>query len=173
MNKKILVAYASRAGSTAGVAEAIGKTLIESGAQVDIIPVSEVMDLAPYQAVVVGSAIRKSKWLPEAMQFVQTHRAELKQKPFATFTVCITLAMSGSAPYHQAVTEWIRPVREQVQPVSEGLFAGQLDFGKLPVTFDTLLLRAMVAFGVFPKGDCRDWNAIRAWTESLRPMFRQ
>jgi flavodoxin len=38
MSRKILVTYASRAGSTAGVAEAIGKTLAESGAQVVIIP---------------------------------------------------------------------------------------------------------------------------------------
>jgi len=63
MPNKILVAYASRAGSTAGVAEAIGKTLIESGAQVDVIPMKDVKDLTPYRAVIAGSAIRKSKWL--------------------------------------------------------------------------------------------------------------
>jgi menaquinone-dependent protoporphyrinogen IX oxidase len=36
MSDKIFVAYASRAGSTAGVAEAIGTALAESGAQVDV-----------------------------------------------------------------------------------------------------------------------------------------
>ena len=48
MSKQILVTYASRAGSTAGVAEAIGKTLAESGARVDVIPMNEVKDLSPY-----------------------------------------------------------------------------------------------------------------------------
>jgi menaquinone-dependent protoporphyrinogen oxidase len=51
MNNKILVTYASRAGSTAGVAEAIGKTLAENGALVDVIPMNEIKDLSPYQAV--------------------------------------------------------------------------------------------------------------------------
>lgn len=173
MNKKILVTYASRSGSTAEIAEAIGKTLVEAGVQVDLLPMQDVKDLAPYHAVVAGSAIRSSQWLPEAMQFVQAHRAELAAKPFATFTVCITLAMANGDRYRQAVMEWLAPVRAQVQPVSQGLFAGKLDFSKMPFTFDTLLFRASVAFGIFPKGDRRDWRAIRAWSESLRPLLIQ
>ena len=173
MNKKILVSYAGRSGSTAGVAEAIGKTLAESGAQVDVISMNEVKDLSPYQAVVAGSAIRKSKWLPEAMQFVQTHRAELAEKRFAEFTVCITLAMSNSEQYRSAVAEWVAPVRAQVKPLSEGLFAGMLDFSKLPFNWDTLMLRLTVALGIFPRGDRRDWNAIRAWAEKIHPMLLQ
>ncbi len=171
MSEKILVTYASRAGSTAGVAEAIGKTLTESGAPVDVIPMQDVKDVTPYRAVVAGSAIRGSKWLPEAMQFIQAHRAALVQKPFAEFTVCITLAMSNSDQYRAAVSGWVAPVRALVRPVSEGLFAGMLDFSKLPLNWDTLMLRATVAVGIFPRGDHRDWNAIRAWAESLRPLL--
>lgn len=173
INNKILVTYASRAGSTAEVAEVIGKSLTQDGTQVKVLPMRDVKDLSIYRAVVAGSAIRKSKWLPEAMQFIQTHRSELGQKPFATFTVCITLAMSNSDQYRQAVTEWIQPVRTQVKPLSEGLFAGMLDFRKLPLTFDTLLLRAVVALGIFPKGDRRDWNAIRAWANCIHPLLLQ
>ncbi len=173
MKKKILVTYASRAGSTAEVAEAIDKTLGQNGARVDLLPMQDVKDLTPYQAVVAGSAIRGSKWLPEAMQFVRAHRSELTQKPFATFTVCITLAMSNSHQYRQAVKGWIAPVRARVHPLSEGLFAGVLDFTKLPLTFDTLKLRLTVALGIFPKEDRRDWNAVRAWAESIRPLLLQ
>ena len=171
MNNKILITYASRAGSTAGVAEAIGKTLAESGAQVDVIPMNNVKDLSPYRAVIVGSAIRKSKWLPEAVQFIQAHRSTLAQKPFAIFTVCITLAMSNSEQYRSAVAGWVAPVRALVKPLSEGLFAGMLDFSKLPFNWDTLKLRATVALGVFPRGDQRDWNAIRSWAENLKPVL--
>ena len=173
MNNKILVTYASRAGSTAEIAEAISKTLIQNGAQVDLVPMQAVKSLTSYSAVVIGSPIRKSRWLPEAIKFLQDHRAELAQKRVATFTVCITLAMSNAEQYRQAVKQWIAPVRLHVMPVSEGLFAGRLDFKKLPVTFDTLKLRLVVALGIFPKEDRRDWNAIHAWAESVRPLLLQ
>ncbi len=170
MSNKILVAYASRAGSTAGVAEAIGKTLAENGAEVDVLPMKEVKDLSPYQAVVAGSAVRGGIWLPEAMQFIQIHQAALARKPFAAFLVCITMAMANQK-YRDGVLNWLEPVRSLVRPVSEGVFAGALDFSNLPLTINTLSMRAAVAFGIFPKGDHRDWNAIRAWAESIYPLL--
>jgi menaquinone-dependent protoporphyrinogen oxidase len=170
---KVLVTYASRTGTTAEVAEAIGKTLAADGAQVDVVPMKDIKDLAPYRAVVAGSAIRKSKWLPEAEQFLKTHRATLAQKPFAEFTVCITLAMSNDEQYRSVVAKWVEPVRSLVKPLSEGYFAGMLDFSKLPMNLDTLQLRATVAMHIFPSGDRRDWNAIRTWAESLRPLLLQ
>jgi len=171
MKNRILVTYASRSGSTAEVAEVISKTLTEGGAQVDVMPMQDVKDISLYRAVIVGSAIRKSKWLPEAVQFVRAHQETLRHKSFAMFTVCITLAMSNSEQYRSAVAGWVAPIRALVRPLSEGLFAGRLDFSKLPFNWDTLMLRATVAVGVFPRGDHRDWNAIRAWAESLKPVL--
>jgi menaquinone-dependent protoporphyrinogen oxidase len=173
MKSRILVTFASRTGSTAEIAEAIGKTLSQHNANVDVLPMQDVKDLCPYSAVIVGSAIRQAKWLPEAMKFIQDHRTELAQKPVATFTVCITLAMSNSDQYHQAVRGWIAPVHTHVKPISEGLFAGRLDFAKLPLDFDTLKFRLVVALGIFPKDDRRDWKAIHDWAESLCPQFLQ
>ena len=171
MSNKILVTYATCTGSTVGVAEAIGKSLAEGGAQVDVRPMREVKDLAPYRAVVAGSAIQDKRWLPEAVQFVQAHRAELSHKPFATFLVCITLAMRNSETYRHFVAEFMAPVRALVRHVSEGLFAGVLDISKVPTFKDRLMFRVSVLFGVWTEGDHRDWNAIRAWAENLRPLL--
>jgi menaquinone-dependent protoporphyrinogen oxidase len=173
MPNKILVTYASRTGSTAEIAQAIGKTLAENGAQVDVRAMQEVKDLAQYSAVVAGSAIRKSKWLPEAAQFIERHRAELAQKRFAEFTVCITLAMSTTEQYRSVVVKWVAPVRALVTPLSDGFFPGMLDFKKLPMNLDTLQLRLTVALGIFPRDDRRDWNAVCAWAESIRPLLLQ
>jgi menaquinone-dependent protoporphyrinogen oxidase len=153
------------------VAEAVAQTLVESGAQVDVIPMKAVKDLSPYQAVVAGSAIRGSKWLPEAVQFIQTHQSTLAQKKVAMFTVCITMAMKNAGNYRSGVMNWVAPVRAMVKPLSEGLFAGMLDFKRLPLNKDTLLLRLSVALRIFPDGDHRDWNAIRSWAQSLKPIL--
>lgn len=163
---KILVAYASKAGSTGGIAEAIGKALDDSGVQVDVRLMKDVADIASYRAIVAGSAIRAGEWLPEAMQFVQTHQSTLVQKPFAAFLVCMTLA-KPSAKASQEVAAYLEPVRALVKPASEGLFAGVLDYSKLSL-IDGLMMRA--AGGDQP-GDYRDWNAIRAWATDLKPIL--
>jgi menaquinone-dependent protoporphyrinogen oxidase len=171
MSKKILVTYASRLGSTAGVAGVIGKTLIDCGEQVDIIPMADVKDIDPYQAVVVGSAIRGGAWLPEALQFVQVNRKTLSKKPFAAFLVCMTLAMPGGEKYRQHVSTWLEPVRAFARPISEGLFAGSLDISKVESFADRLKFRLSVLFGVWTEGDHRDWNAIRAWAQNIHPYM--
>jgi menaquinone-dependent protoporphyrinogen oxidase len=170
---KILVTYASRLNSTAGVAEAIGKTLQDNGADVEVRRMEDVTDLTPYDAVVAGSAIRGKQWLPEAMQFMQAHQAELKQKPFAAFLVCMTLAMKNGEKYRPHVAAFLDPVRAVARPVSEGLFAGVLDISKVESFSNRLKFRLSVIFGVWTEGDHRDWNAIRAWAASLSTALLQ
>lgn len=170
MSSKILVTYASRTGTTAGVAEAIGQVLAEDGTAVDVRPVGKVSDLSPYSAVVVGSAIRGAEWLPEAMQFVRDHQRELAARPFATFLVCMTLAMPNK-DYHEEVAKWLQPVRDLVEPVSMGLFAGALDISKVPTFRARLNFRISVRLGVWSEGDHRNWEDIRAWAEELRPLL--
>ncbi len=166
MSKKVLVTYASRAGSTAGVADAVGKTLAKKGLQVDVKPMNEVTDLSSYQAVIAGSAVRGQIWLPEAMEFLTAHQTELKNKPFASFMVCITLAMKNGESYRQGLKDWMRPVRNVVQPFNEGYFAGALDLEKLSGV-DKMKMGMAATFGIFPKGDFRDWKAIEAWAEGV------
>ncbi len=170
MNNKILITYASRAGSTAGVAEAIGRTLVDNGQPVDVIPMQNVKDLSQYRAVVAGSAIQAGSWLPEALQFVQVQRVELAGKPFAAFLVCMTLAMS-KGDYRDHVATWLAPVRSLVKPASEGIFAGALNIKKVPSVSDRLKFRLSVLMGVWSEGDHRDWEAIRAWSVCLLPLL--
>lgn len=171
MPDKILVTYASRTGFTAGVADAIGKTLTDLGEEVDILRMQDVKDLTIYKAVVAGSPIRAGKWLPEAIEFIQTCHFSLSQKPFAVFLVCMTLAMPKSDKYRPIVAAWLDPVRVLVKPVSEGLFSGGLNIGKIPSFSDRLKFRISVMFGVWKEGDQRDWNAINSWAKSLVPLL--
>lgn len=171
MSDTILVAYATRAGSTAGVAEAIGAALAERGAQVEVRSMQEVSDLSPYRAVVAGSAIQDRQWLPEAMQWLRQHQAELARRPFASFMVCMTMSMKNPQ-YREGVKDWLAPVRALARPLSEGYFAGALDLAKVPSRRKRLMFRLSILLGVWSEGDHRDWAAIRAWANDLAAKLR-
>lgn len=163
---KILVTYATKAGSTIQVAQEIARTIqSNNGHQVDVRPVESVRGLDGYDAAVVGSAIRAGKWLPEAQGFVEQHQAALNQMPVALFLVCLTLR-EDTQENRQTVAAYLDPVRELVKPVDVGLFAGVMDFTKLSF-FPKLIVKAMKA----PQGDFRDWDAIRGWADAVAPQL--
>lgn len=171
MTNKILVTYASRTGSTAGVAEAIGRTLASNSIRGDVLPMTSVKDLTQYDAIVAGSAIQAGQWLPEATQFIRTNQTQLSRKPFAAFLVCMTLAMPKANEYRAHVATFMDPIKAMVKPVSEGLFAGSLDIEKIPSFGDRLKFRLSVMMGVWTAGDHRDWTAIQNWASSIAPKL--
>ncbi len=156
-NRPILVAYATRAGSTGEVAQAIGQALTEHGKEVQVCAVQDVTDLTPYRAVIVGSAIRAGSWLPEAVAFVKQHKSVLEKLPLVYFLVCATLR-EDTPKHHDEVLAYLKPVRAMLEPLEVGLFAGKLDADHLP-----FLERMMVKVMRSPQGDWRDWTAIHDW----------
>lgn len=168
-NQKVLVAYASYCGTTSGVAEAIGQVLCDSGAMVDIRLVKNVQDVTAYRAVVIGSAVHRGRWLPEAAKFVERNRAVLSQMPVAYFLTCLTMCRPTEENRGEART-FLDPLRDavpEVQPVDIGLFAGVLDYSKLSLPMRVVMKQKMKSDGV-AEGDYRDWDAIRSWAEGLR-----
>src|SRR5690606_33116049 len=88
---RVLVAYATRFGSTEEVAQRIGTVLSSESIQTDVRAVEEITSLRDYDAIVIGSAIRVGRWVPEAVDFLREYEAELRDLPVAYFTVCMTL----------------------------------------------------------------------------------
>lgn len=171
MTSPVLVAYASRAGSTAGVAEAVGRSLTAHGLPVEVCHVSEVQDVTSYRAVVVGSAIRIDRWLPEAMDFIQRHRADLAQRPTAAFLVCMALGLA-STPQQRAQAEksadaYMQPVRALINPASEGMFGGALKVSAIKEPHWRLAFSVIVGLRVWREADYRNWEAIQGWADGL------
>ena len=92
--KKILVAYATMAGSTVDVAQAVGEEIAKSGVQVDVLPLGEVKDLEAYDGVVVGGPMIMG-WHRAALGFLKRHRAALQRIPLAVFVTAMSLTQTG------------------------------------------------------------------------------
>lgn len=163
MSKRILVGYATRTGSTVGVAEAIGAALAARGHQVDVKPLREQPSLTGYDAAVLGSAVNGAAWLPEALSFLRANSQALTRIPMAAFCVH---SMNGGADKRQTKKRlaYLDEVRAVLKPVDEGFF-----LGKGPDSEDTSLIArwAFKAFGGSGEGDMRDWQQIKSWAEGV------
>ena len=62
MQRRVLVAYASRMGSTKEIAEAIGAELTARDLEVDVLPCTADPKPDDYDAVVLGSAVYVRRW---------------------------------------------------------------------------------------------------------------
>ena len=154
----VLLAYATRFGSTQEVAETVAASLREAGLKVDLRLMREVESLDQYQAVVLGAAIYNTKWHADAHQFLARYQAALMQRPMAIFTLG-PLSSSAAAMRNSrrqldkelAKYPWLNPVTVEV-------FAGKYDPSKPGMSLFEKLL---------PARDYRDWAAIRTWANAL------
>lgn len=161
MKNRVLIAYATRAGSTGEVAQAISERLCAQGFDAEVRPVDLVKSLDGFQAVVLGSAIRYSAWLPEMLKFVESQRSALAAVPVVIFTAHMQ-ALEDSEASAKTRSTYTQAVRGLVTPRAEAFFAGKVD----PATL-SFFERMAVKLVKSPIGDKRDWNAIRRWADGL------
>jgi menaquinone-dependent protoporphyrinogen oxidase len=168
-NDRVLVTYATRYDSTAGVAEQIANALRASGHEVDVCPVREAPDLGPYGAVALGSPVFAGRCLGDAADFLQVRRNDLNRMRVAYFTVGLLLRSKPEEglEVHRRAIEKLRRSAPEVEPVAVGNFVGALDKRKLgrPLRWLMTLMRA-------EEGDFRDAEAIRQWAEGLSERLR-
>lgn len=184
---KILVTYATNAGSTAKVAQAIADELGKNAA-VETLPLDKVTSLEPYSAVVLGAPMIVG-WHRGALAFLKCNQATLGQKPLAIFVTCVNLtktdqtslegvplfideklpkapknsARLGFKENYSTPKNYLSPILKLVKPVSIGIFGGSLQYFNLKwwqAAFALLIIQAQ-------PGDKRNWKAIAEWAKSL------
>ncbi len=73
---KLLVAFGSKHGSTAEIAEALGGRLREHGFEVHVRSAAEIESVEEYEAIVIGSANYLGHWREDAMHFLRRFEPE-------------------------------------------------------------------------------------------------
>jgi menaquinone-dependent protoporphyrinogen oxidase len=161
----ILVAVASRHGSTEEIARAIGSSLRDRGLEAEVIRVDEVEDVAGYDAVVLGSAVYAGRWLESARHFVHEHVSELAVLPVWLFSS----GPIGTPPKPEAAEAvHVEKIVAVIEPRGHVVFSGKLDRDRLSFA-ERAVMRAFRA----PEGDFRDWHEIDAWAGEIAKVLAE
>ena len=169
MDIQILVAYATKYGATAEIAEKIGQVLRLAGLRTDVLPVADVSDLTSYKAVLLGSAVYIGKWRKEAVKFLQANEKMLAERQVWLFS-------SGPTGEGDAVelTEGWRfpkaqqPLANRIRPRDIAVFHGVINMNKLN-QIEKWMLKKFES----PVGDFRDWEAITSWATSIADIIKE
>jgi menaquinone-dependent protoporphyrinogen oxidase len=163
MSSNVLIAYASKYGSTAEIAEKIGEVLRREGLQVDVFPVKDVKDIGPYHAVILGSAVYMGFWRKEAVKFLRNNEKALSERVVWLFSS----GPSGEGDPVELLKGWRlppgqQPIVDRIKPRDITVFHGNLDVKKLN-PFEKWIINRVKA----QTGDFRNWDAITAWASSV------
>jgi menaquinone-dependent protoporphyrinogen IX oxidase len=193
--QKILVVYASMAGSTVEVAQVVAEEIAKGGYEVDLLPLTQVQDVATYDGVGVGAPMIMG-WHRAALRFLRQHRKAWMRIPLAVFVTAMSLTASHetgvdsvpitvdeklSKPPQQegrltfreryaTLANYLHPILRAphpAKPVSIGVFGGRLEYGRLPWWAILFVMLIIQA----PAGDRRNWPAIRAWAATIPTAF--
>lgn len=165
---RILVAHASKCGSTREIAEFIAEKLRGHGVEAEARSVEDVAGLADYDAVVVGSAVYMGHWMPEAVDFVQRSAGVLVDRPVWLFSSGPLLLPPGDASLDdpKLTPEEVPALLEAVRPREHRVFFGALDPAKLGFKYRALR-KLPAARAALPEGDFRNWVDIEAWASEI------
>ena len=155
---RLLVVAASKHGSTAEIATALGEALARRGITTAVADAADVADIEEYDAVVLGSAVYAGRWRQEARELAERHGEFLRSRPVWLFS---------SGPVGDPLKPEEDPVDvEQITAIvgSRGhrVFAGKIDKSRL-----SLAERAIVKSLKVPEGDYRDFGAVGAWASEI------
>ncbi len=155
----VLVAYASKHGSTQGIAERIAEQLRQSGKQAEARPMNAVENPGSYEAFVIGSAVYYGSWLKEATEWVHRNQGVLAGRPAWLFSVGpLGTEVKDTEPQPKEMAEF----QQAIKPRDQRIFFGALDHNRLSFA-ERMVVKAVRA----PEGDFRDWQAIESWVASI------
>lgn len=192
---KILVTYTTMTGSTAEVAQVVGREITQRGFEVDVLPLSEAKDISGYSGVIVGAPMIMG-WRRDALRFLRQNRKSFQRIPLAVFVLAMSLTQTGEAsvenipiivdeklpkpPIRSAslsfreryarLSSYISPILKAARPAkpaSLAVFGGRLEYGRLKWWAVLFVMLVIQA----PAGDRRNWESIQNWAVGLPEAF--
>jgi menaquinone-dependent protoporphyrinogen oxidase len=171
MRDKILVAYATRYGSTREVAEAAATALCEQGVDAEVRPAKNVTAIGGYAGVVLATPFYIGSMLKEATRFLERNRGALEVLPVALLACGPVSAEDDMAGARKQLDKALAKV-EWLKPVAAEMFVGKYDPAHLRLLDKLIAVPPASPLHGVGAHDDRHWESIRAWAEALPAAMR-
>lgn len=176
MSRKILVAYATWAGTTRGVADAIAKELTYKNTTVEVLRAGRVTDISAYDAVVLGTPIHAGRTVGDFNKFLRRFHEPLKNKKLAYFVVCANMFEDKDQNRLETLGWLNKALRglEDLKSVDIGLFAGGVITEGEDYEHQNFIIKAILGAmkesitKQYNTSDMRDWKKISQWGKELK-----
>jgi len=170
VSDRVLVAYDTKYGATAEIAQAIGTALRVAGLDVDVVRAREVRSLQPYRAVVLGSAVYIARWRRGAMRLLRRWRRDLARREVWLFSSGPVGEDTGEPEQRE---RWTKPKRVQRLGSEIGAHEHVVFGGKVSDDAGGFLRKKM-AQNIPPElRDRRDSGAIEAWAQKIAAKLQE
>lgn len=171
MKGRILVAYASRYGSTREVAEHLSQTLRRNGFEVDCRSMTELSDISDYPTIVLGAPFYFGRWPGSARHFLGRFGPVLAHRDIAVFATGRVDPDQSPAEARQQLDLLLRRC-DWLRPFASEMFGGRWDPSLLRGAHRWLLWFPGSPLKRLPVSDLRDWRAVDGWAERIGEVVR-
>lgn len=167
---RVLVAYASKNGSTGEIAEVIAQELRVQGLEVDCREAGTVRDLESYSAVILGSAVYMKRWRRSARSFLRRHRDALAGVPWWMFS---SGPVGAPTPDDAKAAQWLEPPKIVAEAERLGVREHVVFGGRVPAEPHNFMERAMAKDTPAEFADRRDWDEIAGWAAAIARQLKE
>jgi menaquinone-dependent protoporphyrinogen oxidase len=169
MKTEVLITYCTRSGSTAEVAEAIGKTVRDAGLRVQMKAIGEVESIAAGTEVVLGTALYIGHFPREFHRFLTRFEAELARVRPWVFVLGPT---EKERKQFAAAEEHARKELSKhptLRPADMRVLGGKFDPEHVNLAFPMSLMMKLPGNPMkkMPVSDIRDWDWIHRWAKAI------
>lgn len=127
----IVLLYSTVYGLSKQICKRIQASLQGRGQQAEVAPlVDHNVDLAAFDAIVIGASIKHGKHHPSVLAFIRANKSLLEAKPSALFSV--SLVARKPARNTPQTNPYLKRLLAQSpwKPKLAGVFAGELDYSR-------------------------------------------
>ncbi len=169
---RVLVLYASEEGQTQKIATRVAELLARQKFDVhlrDCAKANAAKHLAAFDGVVLGASIHYGRHAKAMRQFVDEHRAVLKTRHTAFFSV--SLSAGGPNADREGAKGYVEEFFEETEwrPDQAATFAGAIRHSRYSLVRTVMVGLSLLKSGVPEPGDHEytDWKAVEAFAEAF------